>query len=92
LLEWFAWVASFKWLYFYYLEVALTKVVKYYNILPVINGLGAKVITITGNENSHLAKNSDILISFGNIKEACPFDMIPTTSITVILVLGEQLH
>ncbi|MCP4265467.1 MAG: hypothetical protein GY777_07820 [Candidatus Brocadiaceae bacterium] len=35
LLEWFEWAVSLKWLYFYNLEVALTKVVKNYNIKKV---------------------------------------------------------
>jgi arabinose-5-phosphate isomerase len=44
-----------------------------------------------GDANSTLAKYSDIVIDIGNIEEACPFNMAPTTSSTVTMVLGDAI-
>ena len=60
-------------------------------VLPSIKSVGAKIIGIMGNANSTLAKYSDIVVDIGNIKEACPFNMAPTTSSTVTMVLGDAI-
>ena len=60
-------------------------------MLPSIKNVGAKVIGITGNSGSTLARYSDIIIDIGNVDEACPFNMAPTTSSTVIMVLGDAM-
>lgn len=61
------------------------------NILPVIRKIGATIISITGNMGSTLARLSDITIDIGDLKEACPFNMVPTTSSTVTLVIGDAI-
>ena len=60
-------------------------------VLPSIKSVGAKIIGIMGNANSTLAKYSDIVVDIGDIKEACPFNMAPTTSSTVTMVLGDAI-
>lgn len=60
-------------------------------VLPSIKSVGAKVIGIMGEANSTLARYSDIIIDIGNLEEACPFNMAPTTSSTVIMVLGDAI-
>ena len=60
-------------------------------ILPSVKNVGAKIIGVMGEANSTLAKYSDIIIDIGNIEEACPFNMAPTTSSTVIMVLGDAI-
>ena len=60
-------------------------------VLPSIRNVGAKIIGIMGEVNSTLAKYSDIVINIGNIEEACPFNMAPTTSSTVTMVLGDAI-
>lgn len=50
-----------------------------------------KFIVITGNPNSPLAKESDVCISTGNPKEVCPLGMTPTTSTTIMTVIGDIL-
>ena len=50
------------------------------NNLPTIKRLGAKVISITGAENSTLAKESDIHLSAEVSQEACPLGLSPTAS------------
>lgn len=61
------------------------------NILPSIKRIGAKMISIVGNHNSTLAKNSDIILDASVEKEACPLGLAPTTSTTVALALGDAL-
>lgn len=50
-----------------------------------------KTIAITGNENSRLAKHSDIVLCIGKLKEACPLGVAPTVSTTCMLALGDAL-
>lgn len=61
------------------------------SIIPIIKRIGANVICITGNKNSELSKISDITIYIGDITEACPFNLAPTTSTTIILVIGDAI-
>ncbi|MCH4179261.1 MAG: KpsF/GutQ family sugar-phosphate isomerase [Megasphaera sp.] len=61
------------------------------NILPSIKRIGAKIISVLGNHNSTLAKNSDIILDASVEKEACPLGLAPTTSTTVALALGDAL-
>ncbi|KHE94148.1 MAG: KpsF/GutQ family sugar-phosphate isomerase [Candidatus Scalindua rubra] len=60
-------------------------------VLPSIKSVGAKIIGIMGNVNSTLAKYSDVVIKIGNLEEACPLNMAPTTSSTVTMVLGDAM-
>ena len=60
-------------------------------VLPSIKSAGAKIIGIMGDGNSTLARYSDIIISIGDAEEACPFNMAPTTSSTVTMVLGDAM-
>ena len=60
-------------------------------LLPSIRALGCKIIAMTGNPNSTLAKNSDIVINVGVAKEACPMGLAPTTSTTALLAMGDAL-
>ncbi len=61
------------------------------NILPTIKRLGTKVIGITGNTASTLAKESDIHLSAEVSQEACPLGLSPTASTTATLALGDAL-
>jgi len=47
------------------------------------------IIVITSNEESELAKWADVLILTGNPKEVCPLGLAPTTSTTVMTVIGD---
>ena len=60
-------------------------------MLPVIKEIGAKIISITGNINSTLAKNSDIILDSTINKEACNLNLAPTSSTTVALVMGDAI-
>jgi arabinose-5-phosphate isomerase len=50
-----------------------------------------KFIAITGNNNGILAENADVCILTGSPKEVCPLGLTPTTSITVMTVIGDLL-
>jgi len=49
------------------------------------------VIVITSNENSPLAQKAEIYILTGNPPEVCPLGLTPTTSTTVMTVIGDAL-
>jgi len=52
---------------------------------------GIKIIGITSNKNSELAKNSDIKIILPKHKESDPLGIAPTTSTTLALIIGDAL-
>ena len=60
-------------------------------IIPVIKRIGAKLIAMTGNSNSTLAKLSDKHICIAVTNEACPLGLAPTSSTTATLVMGDAL-
>jgi len=60
-------------------------------MIPSIRNIGCKVIAMTGNPESTLAQNSDIVIDVGVEKEACPLGLAPTTSTTALLAMGDAL-
>ena len=50
-----------------------------------------KIIGITGNLDADLAQMSDIVVYTGENKEICPLELTPTTSTTVMTVIGDLL-
>lgn len=50
-----------------------------------------KFIVVTGNTDSPLANMADVLIGTGNPDEVCPLGLAPTTSTTVMNVIGDIL-
>jgi arabinose-5-phosphate isomerase len=60
-------------------------------IVPVIKRQGAKLISMTGNPLSSLAKVSDVHLNAAVDKEACPMGLAPTASTTAALALGDAL-
>ncbi len=61
------------------------------SILPHIKRFNIPLIGMSRDENSTLAKFSDLLIKVRVEQEACPLDIAPTTSTTVTLALGDAL-
>ena len=49
------------------------------------------LIAITSKEDSELGKNADIVLKLPQHEEACPFNMAPTTSTTMMMALGDAL-
>ncbi len=60
-------------------------------ILPLVKRKGAKLIAMTGNPNSTLAKASDVHIDISVAEEACPLNLAPTASTTATLAMGDAL-
>lgn len=60
-------------------------------MLPVLKRIGSKIIAITGNTKSTLAKYSDIVLDASVDKEACGMNLAPTASTTTSLVIGDAL-
>ena len=60
-------------------------------IIPTIKRWGNKVIAITNNPESTLAKESDVHLFLNVEKEACPLNLAPTSSSTATLALGDAL-
>jgi arabinose-5-phosphate isomerase len=60
-------------------------------IIPFLKWNKNKIISITGNPNSTIAKNSDHHLNVRITREACPLELAPTSSTTVTLVMGDAL-
>ena len=60
-------------------------------LIPVLKRIGCKIIGMTGNPTSTLAKNSDMHLNAKVQQEACPLGLAPTASTTAALVLGDAL-
>ncbi|MDD5503465.1 MAG: SIS domain-containing protein [Candidatus Thermoplasmatota archaeon] len=61
------------------------------NLIPTIKKIGAPIISIVGNTNSVLAKESDIVLDASVEREADPLNLAPTASSTAELALGDAL-
>lgn len=60
-------------------------------ILPVIKRLGLKLISMSGNPDSTLAKAGDVSLDISVSQEACPLGLAPTASTTATLAMGDAL-
>jgi arabinose-5-phosphate isomerase len=61
------------------------------NIVPALSRFDVKIIAMTGNPRSFLAQNSQVHLDVSVEQEACPLNLAPTSSTTVMLVLGDAL-
>lgn len=60
-------------------------------LLPALKNRGIRLISIVGNTDSTLARQSDVFLDSSVDKEACPLNLAPTTSTTVALSIGDAL-
>ena len=60
-------------------------------IIPTLKRQGAKLIAITGNAASSLAREADVHLDGHVEQEACPLNLAPTASTTAALALGDAL-
>lgn len=60
-------------------------------ILPLLQRYGNRLIALTGNMNSNLAKAGDVVLDVSVKEEACPFGLVPTASTTAAMALGDAL-
>lgn len=61
------------------------------NLLPILKTMGTKIISFTGDLDSPIALASDVVIDVGVEREACPMGLVPTTSTTAALAMGDAL-
>jgi arabinose-5-phosphate isomerase len=61
------------------------------NLLPALKRFSVKIISLTGNLKSSLARHSDVALNVKVPKEACPFNLAPTSSTTAAMVMGDAL-
>lgn len=61
------------------------------NLLPALKRFSVTVIALTGAMKSSVARHSDLALNVRVPKEACPFNLAPTSSTTAMLVMGDAL-
>lgn len=61
------------------------------NVIAPLRNLGCTIIAMTGNPDSQLAQESDVVISVHVDREACPLGLAPTTSTTATTLMGDAL-
>lgn len=60
-------------------------------LLPLLKKIGSRIIALTGNKNSLLAKYSDVVLDVSVKREACPLGLAPTASTTATLAMADAL-
>ena len=60
-------------------------------IVPLVKRQGARLVALTGNPASILARHADVHLYAGARREACPLNLAPTASTTAALALGDAL-
>ncbi len=60
-------------------------------LLPMIKRLNLPLVAMTGNPQSPLAEQAQVVLDIRVESEACPLDLAPTSSTTVSMVLGDAL-
>jgi arabinose-5-phosphate isomerase len=60
-------------------------------LLPALKRFAVKIIALTGSAKSSLGQFSDVVLDVKVPKEACPFNLAPTSSTTAMLVMGDAL-
>jgi arabinose-5-phosphate isomerase len=61
------------------------------NLLPALKRFSVKVVSLTGVPRSTLGRHSDVVLNVKVPREACPFNLAPTSSSTAMLVMGDAL-
>lgn len=61
------------------------------SLLPALKRFAVKLVALTGNPKSTIARHSDVVLNVRVPKEACPFNLAPTASTTAMLVMGDAL-
>lgn len=60
-------------------------------ILPLVKRMGARLVSMTGNPRSTLARLADAHLDVSVSEEACPLNLAPTASTTATLAMGDAL-
>ncbi|HVP36165.1 MAG TPA: KpsF/GutQ family sugar-phosphate isomerase [Terriglobales bacterium] len=60
-------------------------------LFPLFKRLGVPIISLTGSPSSQTAEKSDVVLDVSVDEEACPNNLVPTSSTTAALVMGDAL-
>ncbi len=60
-------------------------------LIPYLKAMDVRMVSITANPDSALARESDVVLRITAGEEACPMGMVPTTTTTASLALGDAL-
>jgi arabinose-5-phosphate isomerase len=61
------------------------------NLIPFLRNKGVKILSMVSNSTSRLAKASDFNLTLPMEKELCPFDLAPTTSTVIQMIVGDVI-
>ncbi len=61
------------------------------NVAEAARPLGARIVALTGNRESGLAREADLAVEISVRREACPLGLAPTASTTAMLAFGDAL-
>ncbi|MFQ5896632.1 MAG: SIS domain-containing protein [Candidatus Methylomirabilia bacterium] len=61
------------------------------SLLPAIKRLSVPLVVLTGSPGSTLARNGDVVLDVSVADEACPMKLVPTSSSTAALAMGDAL-
>ena len=60
-------------------------------LLPAMKRIGARIVAITRDGHTPLARAADLVLAIGDVEEACPMGLAPTTSTAALLAIGDAL-
>ena len=60
-------------------------------LLPLLAKEGLKIISLTNNPDSRLARYSDVVLRLNIRHEACPYNIVPTSSTAAMLAVGDAI-
>ena len=61
------------------------------NLLSAVRRLGIPLVSLTGNVRSSIARWSEVVLDVGVAEEACPLDLVPTSSTAAAMAMGDAL-
>lgn len=67
------------------------EIVRIVTLLNTVRKIGARILSLTGNPRSTIARNSDLSLDISVEKEACPMNLVPTASSAAALAMGDAL-
>ncbi|HET8732823.1 MAG TPA: KpsF/GutQ family sugar-phosphate isomerase, partial [Anaeromyxobacteraceae bacterium] len=60
-------------------------------LLPAVKRIGARIVAVTRDRENPLARAADLVLAIGDVEEACPMGLAPTTSTAALLAVGDAL-
>ncbi|MFO7768807.1 MAG: KpsF/GutQ family sugar-phosphate isomerase [bacterium] len=60
-------------------------------LIPLLRSMDLNIVAMTGRRDSYLGRSAHLVLEIGEVEEACNMDLVPTTSTTATLALGDAL-